>query len=403
MKKSLSHSAKPSYIGYVYQGFYALLLLLDSADNTQVSIETKDDIEIADPKNLTLFQLKHNMGLTPPRLTLSNEGFWKTIVIWSKYADDKQVGCLMFVTSAEISTSSPLKKIENKYCKVSDLKQLVLDIEKEAKNVIDQRLDANAKKKKKLPHEVKYKGCEAYLTMSANQREMLLAKMVIVSKAVQIQNIPDEVMKKMLLIPLKYRSTISTKLIEWWSIRVVRSLYNKSEEVIYRSELQQKVFELIQECREDSLSNEYKNRNPDDMEIYKDSNMEKQIKAVKGGSARVSRATKARWRAMNQRKVWLMSDISVVPKIDEFDRGLKEEWKDKFDIMTEDCKKTDEDEKCNRGLALLDWTHDEAPKVVPPIVEKWNDDFLVRGSYQELADKGEVGWHPDYESVIEKL
>lgn len=397
MKKDSDHSAKPSYVGYVFQGFYALLLLLEAEDNTQVSIETMDDIELSDPKNITLYQLKHSSSSSPSNLTITNEGLWKTITIWGKYASDKQVSTLMFVTSAAVSKTDSLKQIENKFCDEKDLSQLISDLEEEANRVIDERASSTAKKK---PHETRYKGCELFTSLSSKQRASLLRKIIIVSKAIQINDISKEVTKKLSVIPLQVRQKVSAKLIEWWSVRVIKSLYEKQEEIIYKSEVLEKVFELIQECREDSLSDEYKDKSPDDTSIYKGSTMEKQIAAVRGGNSRLNRATKARWRAMNQRNVWLLDNVSVAPKLNRFDKRLIDEWKDKFEVLVEACNDFEDDKKCMEGLELLDWTHDDAPKIIPPIVERWNGDFLVRGTYQELADKGEVGWHPDYEKLI---
>jgi hypothetical protein len=50
-----------------------------------------------------------------------------------------------------------------------------------------------------------------------------------------------------------------------------------------------------------------------------------------------------------------------------------------------------------RTVAL---THDEAPGVVRPIVDKWNAAYYVRGSYQVLAIDLEVGWHPEYRALL---
>jgi hypothetical protein len=34
------------------------------------------------------------------------------------------------------------------------------------------------------------------------------------------------------------------------------------------------------------------------------------------------------------------------------------------------------------------------------IREKFNEDYLTRGSYQMLADSKKIGWHPNYKNDI---
>ena len=74
------HSAVDSAVGYHHQGLFALVRLLDAADNSSVSIETDDDVVLHDGIN-SLHQIKHTQGSVRP-LTLKNDGLWRTIAIW---------------------------------------------------------------------------------------------------------------------------------------------------------------------------------------------------------------------------------------------------------------------------------------------------------------------------------
>ncbi|WP_242917369.1 ABC-three component system protein [Pontibacter liquoris] len=398
MSNPNKHSASSSLLGYLYQGYFALLQLLQAPDNSYVSIETQDDIELADQNNKSLLQLKHSLG-SPPPLTVKNDGLWKTIDIWCKYSKDSEITRLMYVTSATVGENDKLKLVENSLCPVDSLEELADALETEAKRVLEEREFARKNNRKKLPHEVKYKGCQAFLTLESNQRHLLIGKVMVLSQAVNITNIKSEVELNLLLLPQKYRSLVSEKILEWWGLRVVRSLYDKSEERISCTEVKDKIVEIVQECKDDFLSDDYGEKEPDDLNMYSGSLMEKQITLVSGGKARVVRATKARWKAMKQRSAWLLNNISLAPKLAAFDRSLIQEWKDEFDVMKEDCEDLSNDKKCEKGLELLDWSHKKAPTSIPPIVERWNSAYLVRGSYQELADKGEVGWHPSYDSI----
>jgi hypothetical protein len=75
-------SAAPQSLGYIYQVRFALLALLQAAEDTSVSIETRDDVTFE--KNGTpfeLLQLKHHGA--DANLSDRSLDLWKTIRVWS--------------------------------------------------------------------------------------------------------------------------------------------------------------------------------------------------------------------------------------------------------------------------------------------------------------------------------
>lgn len=100
-RMSSAKDATASYVGYIYQGRYALVALLESPNAVAVSVETDDDVVI-DGRDVTLAQLKHSLG-TPPDLTITNVGFWKTLRIWAERE----------------STAGPHGAVDSRYCFVT--------------------------------------------------------------------------------------------------------------------------------------------------------------------------------------------------------------------------------------------------------------------------------------------
>ena len=131
--------------------------------------------------------------------------------------------------------------------------------------------------------------------------------------------------------------------------------------------------------------------------------MEKQIELVKGGSQRLNREFVARWRARNQRDEWLEDDLAAAAELDKFDQSLIEIWGDRFGPMKDDCAGLAEDECSRHGLVLLDWSHLEAHKALPPIRPLWPHAYLVQGSLQQLAEQIKVGWHPNYDALLDAM
>ena len=101
-----------------------------------------------------------------------------------------------------------------------------------------------------------------------------------------------------------------------------------------------------------------------------------------------------------QRAKWLNGSPAMAATINEYDLLLEEHWSDRHCQMVEECAKLDQNEKCQSGLKILRWTHEDAPGAVRPIAQGWNAAYYVRGSYQVLAIDLKVGWHADYAKLL---
>jgi len=86
--------------------------------------------------------------------------------------------------------------------------------------------------------------------------------------------------------------------------------------------------------------------------------------------------------------------------INDYDFVLEEHWSDRHSEMVDECAELEDSKKCESGLELLRWTHNDAPTIVRPISEGWNAAYYVRGSYQVLAVDLRVGWHPNFRKLL---
>lgn len=55
-----------------------------------------------------------------------------------------------------------------------------------------------------------------------------------------------------------------------------------------------------------------------------------------------------------------------------------------------------------KGRELLDWSHNEANAQVKAISQYYNNPDFVRGSYQMLSKDKRVGWHCDYNLLLQE-
>ena len=389
------HSAEASALGFFYQSLYALDTLLGlSTDNAAISIETLDDIQLDQDGQNLLYQLKHSIKAKPTSLTIKSKSLWKTIKAWVDILPKISISETKFhlVVVSGISETDPLNVLVDL---TQDRDSLLHALEIEATRVISERKIAQKQKKKTLPHADRKDGCEAFLGMPQAQRKNLLDRVVVISNSPNINEIENSIEHKLTLIPAIHKKSITAKLVEWWDRQVIYSLSGVRDKYILRVELQSKIMEISAEIEHEKLLPEFERSNVPAGHIPH-SELIAQIDLVKGRDSDKTKAIREEWRAREQRSKWVLKNPGMSSTIHEYDVLLKEYWEDKHLAMCENCENSDESKKCNEGLELLRWTHNDAPNQIRPIAEDWSSAYYVRGSYQVLAINLTIGWHPDY-------
>lgn len=388
------HSAEASALGFFYQSLYALDALLGlSTDNAAISIETLDDVQLDQDGQNLLYQLKHSIKAKPTSLTIKSKSLWKTIKAWVDILPQISMPDTKFhlVVVSGISEADPLNVLVDSAQERSSLLQA---LEIEANRVISERKTAQ-ELKKKLPHADRKDGCEAFLGMSQALRKNLFDRVIVISNSPNINDIENSIEHKLTLIPTIHKKNITQKLVEWWDRQVIYSLSGVRDRYILRVELLSKIMEISAEIEHEKLLPEFERSGVPAGHIPH-SGLIAQIDLVKGRESDKTKAIREEWRAREQRSKWVRKNPGLSATIYEYDVLLKEYWEDKYLAMCENCESSDESQKCNEGLELLRWTHNEAPNQIRPIAEEWSSAYYVRGSYQVLAINLTIGWHPDY-------
>lgn len=398
MAKTSKQDATGSAVGYYYQGLYAILLLFEQDDDGLVSVETGDDIRQGGPASPRLTQIKHSLG-SPPPLNEKNDGFWKTVGYWIPHLSTTHA-TFAFVTCADIADETALRGLTDEGGATPHDVMAALDAE--AARVVAQvaAAKANPEPGKPLPFAQRFPGCEAYLALAPAQRLDLLSRLRIYAAAPTAMDIESAVVERLTTYRRPIRSALARRLVEWWDYRVARSLIGTATREIYKEELLDKLNEIAASLSDDSLPDDFSSVEPLSIDTELGTTMEKQIALVGGGKNRVLRAAVARWRARSQRERWMSERVGLADGLKRFDDTLIETWRDRHGPMCDDCVEESDDQKRHRGRELLDWSHVEAHHEVVPIRQKWNQPFLVQGSFQELAERAEVGWHPDFEALL---
>ncbi|HJO67186.1 MAG TPA: ABC-three component system protein [Sphingomonas sanguinis] len=392
------HAAAPAALGFYFQSFFGLQVLVGlTGDDGAVAIESADDVDLKDNGQRLLFQLKHSLQSAPAPITISSKGLWRTLKAWIDILPSVALSDTRFhlVTVAPIKQGSVLAVLETSD---ENRRPLTAALIKEAERVVAER-QAAAAANKPLPHADRAAGCEAFLNLTADDRLNLMRQTRIRPGSIPIDAMEGEIAKKLTLIRPDDRAGVARRLIEWWDRQVVYSLCRKRPKFITRGELQQQITELIGDIEQDRLTADFETiAHPSDYQP--DGMLTRQIRLVDGQSHDLSKAIREEWKARQQRSKWINDRPQMAAKIAQYDYVLKEYWSDEHVQIVESCLEVEETEKRSRGLGLLRWANQDAPTTIRPILAGFEAPYYIRGSYQVLAIDREVGWHPDYATLL---
>jgi len=388
------HEASAAALGFYFQSQFALLTLISqTTDDAAVAIERLDDLELKANGQTLLYQLKHSVQENPPPVTLACVALWKTIKVWIDAIPLVSLADTTFclVSVGSVPRDSPLTALCDTQADREPLLKAMLE---EANRVVNERIAAKAAGDK-LPHGARAAGCEAFLKFDASTRSILLRRIRIQDGSVTVGRIPEALSKYLHLLPKEQRSQAAERLLAWWDQQVVYTLCGKRDRVIQRSEMEHNLSSIIAHLDDEKLIADFDMVNhPDDYEA--DGMLYRQIALVRGKSSDITRAVREQWRATQQRAKWIVDKPQMRSKIASYDAKLAEYWSDRHVRMAEDCEGLNPTEVEFKGLELLRWTHDLAPKDVEPISPSWSGHYYVRGTYQVLAIDLQVGWHVDF-------
>ena len=384
--KPVSHTAAPSFVGYLYQAKYALCLLLQERDGRSIAIERLDDIHFEKEHRPTvLFQLKHH--ITPcADLTDGSENFWKTIREWSDYIQAgnsiENIRLILITTGC-----APEGSVAN------SCKSPKRDDQELAKRLVDIAQKGGNKKNDKA--------YTCFLNLSESKRIQLIEAITVSDVAPTIQDLETDINKELATRFRPNRIKAARESIQgWWENRILAVLLDQKQLPISPDELNEKIQDIRDSMQPESLPNNFAHA-----EVPKDSEARvadrlylAQLDLIQVSAARKETAIKDFYRASCQRSQWVGDDLLHVHELQNYDDELCEEWRRRWDIINADLpENASEEKKVKEGDALYRWVERDANVKIRP---NWQSRYLTCGSYHILADVPKVGWHPDYEKSL---
>lgn len=393
---SQNTDAPDSALGYMYQTFYALNLLLTSDPTAQIYIEKLEDIQLQrDGNAIEALQLKHSIKTKPTNLSNKSKDFWNTLGNWSdrlKVGDLKDVLFLTLITVSKTSPNSIPASLENTTRDnneiVRNLMEIVGDVESNA--------DSN--------HHL-YKHIIRFKALTPSQRLDLVGRIQVIPQSDSIASIV-EIIKKNLQIHPEFRDSFYERVIGWWSERVRKNLIDQTTPIT-KYEYDVAEHDIREDFTRDKLPLSFENVEPP-QELFEKQDLLRfvqQLTLIEMTATGIENAIRDYYRAFSERKKWLDTQVIQWDELKKYERRLKENWFYYWESLNVDLELENMDDvgriRFGKKLYL-----DLMKQDIPRIRSLMTANYIGRGSYHILADyaKPRVWWHPEFvERLKEKI
>lgn len=381
-------SAAGPALGYLAQVEYALLIGLQRMDtdvSLRLSLETADDIAFeADGQPSELWQTKHHINRRGS-LGDSSPDLWKSLSNWIEGSDEGSA-CFLFstATAPRGSAACLLRPMRGEQDLVDARGQLNC-VATAAGNVSSAGYYRN------------------YLSLTEDQRLALLRRVTVLDGAVEAAELTDR------LVGAVRKSTVAQRrlpLVErlrgWWHGRVMSHLTRSAQgesDWIDLEEIEERLLVIAQSLRDDNLPLDFgyepeptASEASDDDRIFVE-----QLKMIMLHHDRIRQAVYDHNRAFLQRSRWQREQLLAIGELDDYDRRLVEEWKRVFlpvDEPSDDQSGTDKQRSARATYVSLQ------QRILPEIRPAVRSGYVPFGSLHILADRLQIGWHPDWVALL---
>jgi hypothetical protein len=383
-------SAADAALGYLYQCRVALLEGLRrtrAGEDFLLRLETLDDVVFERQGDASiLLQTKHHRRRAAD-LTDASKDLWKTLRVWSEGTADGTIPTDSFLYL--MTTSSAPEGAAAGYLRAG---------QRDVAKALD-RLLATARTSISKDNELAY---ESFLGLGDEERRGLIERVVLLDSAPAIVEL-DQALKAEIrwAVEREHLDSFLVRLEGWWLRRAIRVLSAPATDAVLSRELDAQVDELREQFKRDAL--------PIDEDIlaaqvdaseYADSVFVRQLHLIGVGAPRVLAAIREYFRAYAHRSQWMREDLLLVGEIDRYERQLVEEWDLVFQRMRDDLgADAAEEAKKEAAQGVYAWVESTTFPIRPNVTAA----FVTRGSYQILADRLKVGWHPEFLTRLQHL
>ncbi|MBE6059276.1 MAG: hypothetical protein E7215_03755 [Clostridium sulfidigenes] len=385
---SSAFSAVAPMIGYLYQIRYPLMEMLRTGEGKFLTIEKFDDIGIEDiDGKKTFVQLKHHGGGS---LSDASVDLWKTIRIWCSGINNKTID--VSKTNFHIITTQTASNNSIAYYMTPRGKNDNIGEDKIIEKLKYVSGNSVSKENKEAYEEFK--------KTDLNDLKELINNITIIDNAPSIIDLESKIKKYIKYsCPMQHIDAFYSRLEGWWIKRVIDHLTIESLASISYDELRCKIDDLREQFMLENLPIDFADDINIDTSIYQDKIFLNQLKLIGVKGNRCVNAIHDYYKASCQRSRWSREDLLAIDEIEKYETKLEKEWERIFDSIVEELEYMEicEENKIKCGREIYK-TIELDTQI--NIRKNCSEAYVMRGSYQMLADKLKVGWHPDFKQMI---
>ena len=219
----------------------------------------------------------------------------------------------------------------------------------------------------------------------------------------QIEDIENLVRRELrFALPQDHEDTFMALVWDWWYRLIVRLLKEKHGRVS-ALQLRRQIDDFRDGFTRESLPTLVPETALSDEQLadYLDRVFVHQLRWVQTPPKVLQKSIIDYYRAVTQTARWLEDDLIASEELERFERNLVDEWERQFDFAVHELPDdADEETKRKVGLALLRRTLDQTSIAIR---ERYNEPFFAGGVHHDLADRTEIGWHPEFRRRVENL
>lgn len=352
-----------------------------------ISIEKFDDVAFeANGEPTELIQTKHHVDKAGD-LSDASLDLWKTIAIWLKWvAEDIEAPfrtkfVLMTTARASDRSAASLLRMRGRDEQAADKLLMVA---------------AQRSKNQKITE-----ACAAYVAQPEQIRLSLLRAVMILDGSSNIIDVREDIERVLHhAAPRDQIEKLVERLEGWWFGAVIRALSDASPAAIPVTAIEQRVDELREEFKRDSLPIDFKAIVPSQNVIAELDKRPfvRQLRKIEIGPRRIEYAIRDYYRASEQRSRWAREDLLIDGELEQYERDLTEAWEPRHALIVEEAGACPPEKKVALGQTLFKWVEQDASFPLRTVRER----FLTHGSYHILANRQSVGWHPDFQADPEQ-
>lgn len=383
-------SAAGSALGYLAQVEYALLIALqrmDTDDDFRLSLETVDDITFeAEGQPQELWQTKHHVDRRGS-LGDASPDLWKTLHNWIETSDERSACFLYTTVAAQADTAAGLLSPARSRTEVVAARE---------------KLDAVARAAGNAASADYY---ERYLALTEAQRTDLLDRVVVLGAAAAGEKITEQLVATVRKATVQQRRRpLVDRLRGWWHgrtmVHLTRVTRGEADWIDLR-EIEDQLHLIAQSLRDENLPLDYADEpEPTPDQVAGDDRVfVEQLQIILLHHERIRQAVYDHNRAFLQRSRWQREQLLAIGELDAYDRRLIEEWKRVFLPLEEpegDDVVSDVDK---RRFARATYGRLQE-RTLPEIRAEVRSGYIPLGSLHILADRLQIGWHPDWLDLL---